>query len=247
MTELRDTVRAEILERLRCSLSRRSNLFRSAPARREIPALPSSVTDAPGDKWALARQFATKLEGLHGSATVVEEPATTVDTVWRLVGQFKAGGDAVLAWDAQELPLAGLAPRLEADGTPLFVPDDMHQEACRRRAGHLAVGITGVEAAFASTGSIVLAPGRGKSRAAALLPLHHIVLIPLSRLYPTIESWVGSLRREDRLDGLLRESGQLAFVTGPSKSADIELNLTLGVHGPKGVHAVLFDDAGQTA
>jgi L-lactate dehydrogenase complex protein LldG len=118
----------------------------------------------------------------------------------------------------------------------------MHEEECRRSAAHLSVGITGVEAAFAGTGSIALLPGKGRSRAAALLTLYHIAVIPFSCIYPSIEAWMEVARKAGNLDDRVRRGSQLAFVTGPSKSADIELNLTLGVHGPKMVHAVIFDD-----
>ena len=101
---------------------------------------------------------------------------------------------------------------------------------------------TGVEAAFANTGSVVLTPAPGRSRIASLLPLHHLILVPLSKIYPTFEDWLAKLRKEGHLETFVRESGQIAFITGPSKSADIELNLTLGVHGPKVVHAIVFDD-----
>ncbi len=102
--------------------------------------------------------------------------------------------------------------------------------------------MTSADAAFASTGSIVLASGRGKSRAASLLPLRHLVLVPMSRIHPTVEAWLRTLRHDQALGSFLRVSGQIVFITGPSKSADIELNLTLGVHGPRVVHALIFDD-----
>jgi L-lactate dehydrogenase complex protein LldG len=118
----------------------------------------------------------------------------------------------------------------------------MNDEGERRQAAALSVGLTGIDAAFAGTGSMVLVPGPGKSRAASLLPLHHIALVPVSKIFPTLESWLASLRSEGSLERLFRNHAQLAFITGPSKSADIELNLTLGVHGPRDVHAIVFDD-----
>jgi L-lactate dehydrogenase complex protein LldG len=89
---------------------------------------------------------------------------------------------------------------------------------------------------------MVLVPGLGRSRAAAILPLHHIAVIPFSSVYPTLEAWMRVRRENGRLCAWMTDSSQVAVVTGPSKSADIELNLTLGVHGPKLVHALMVDD-----
>jgi L-lactate dehydrogenase complex protein LldG len=124
----------------------------------------------------------------------------------------------------------------------LFVPTELHDQQERAHAATLSVGLTGVDAAFAGTGSMVLVPSPGKSRAASLLPLHHIALVPFKKIHSTFERWLAGLRSEGKLEGLVREHAQLAFITGPSKSADIELNLTLGVHGPRDVHAIVFDD-----
>jgi len=147
-----------------------------------------------------------------------------------------------LSWAPTELPTPNLRVRLDQHGLSLFVPGDLHDADERAHASTLSVGLTGVGAAFAGTGSMALIHGPGKSRAASLLPLHHIALVPFSKLHATFESWLATLRSAGTLDEVLRAHAQVAFVTGPSKSADIELNLTLGVHGPRDVHAIVFDD-----
>jgi L-lactate dehydrogenase complex protein LldG len=218
--------------------------------RDELPAIPTAVTNAQGDPKALAKLFGARLEQVQGSCEVVARAADVAAHVVRRIEAWRrsANGrpaefDNVVSWNPDEIPVPGLEPQLREAGLSLVIPDDLHNSACRDRAVAADIGITGVDAAFASTGSVMLASGFGKSRAASLLPLHHLLVVPTSRLFATFESWLAHERQEGRLDDLLRHAGQVVFVTGPSKSADIELQLTLGVHGPGTVHAVLFDDA----
>lgn len=96
----------------------------------------------------------------------------------------------------------------------------------------LDVGVTSAVAGVALTGSVVLDASRTGGRALAVLPPVHLVVLPSDRLVATpgdvLRSWSG------------REMpSNLAFVTGPSRSADIELQITLGVHGPKEVWVLL--------
>ena len=128
-------------------------------------------------------------------------------------------------------------------GLELVAPSALHTADERNAVRFIRYGLTGVTAAFAATGSMMMAAGSETNRAASLLPLRHIALIPFSRLYPTIEAWLAEVRQAGTLTDLLRDNANLSMITGPSKSADIEMNLTLGVHGPMYVHAILFDDA----
>ncbi|MGD8700732.1 MAG: lactate utilization protein, partial [Gemmatimonadales bacterium] len=128
-------------------------------------------------------------------------------------------------------------------GITLVVPGSLNDGDIRHRAAGIEIGLTGIDAAFASTGSLAFGSSAGKNRVASLLPIQHIALVPFSRIHPTFESWLRELSSTGQLGDLVRRSRQLIFVTGPSKSADIELNLTLGVHGPRIVHAILFDDS----
>ena len=244
MSSGRTLARKEILARLHRVLEEPSGLFRG-PGDVRKPVVAMTVTHAEGDRHALARLFAAKLAALGGSCEITKQPSEVPERVLEKIRAWKSNGvdvGEILSWASGELSIPDIEERLERAGLSLFVPDDLHDGHVRSRASSAVVGLTSADAAFAATGSVVLMSASGKSRAASLLPLHHLVLVPTSRLYPTIEAWLQELRQGDRLGELLRANAQIAFVTGPSKSADIELNLTLGVHGPRVVHAIIFDD-----
>ncbi len=246
ISNARDT----ILAKLRSSIANTDFLFRNQHHRTESSSIPSAVTSADGSGPDLARIFGENLQAVLGTYEFAENPS---EVPKRIVAQIerwrcdtdRAGESAgeILSWVPEELPLPDVEASLHNLGISLLVPTNMHVQNEREHAGTLSVGLTGVDAAFAGTGSMVLLPGLGKSRVASLLPLHHIALVPVSKIYPTLESWLASLRSNGTLEALFSDHAQLAFITGPSKSADIELNLTLGVHGPRDVHAIIFDDA----
>jgi L-lactate dehydrogenase complex protein LldG len=235
--------RDEILARLRRALSGPRPIFRERSDSSAPPGTPTAVTQADGDLRSLAKQFGAKLEEVSGSYEILEDAEEAFQRLVQLVKEWRAEDDEeVLSWASRALPIENLGGLLEESGISLFIPEDLHDESTRARAARANVGLTSADAAFASTGSIVLASGRGKSRAASLLPLRHLVLVPMSRIHTTVEAWLRTLRHDQALSSFLRVSGQIVFITGPSKSADIELNLTLGVHGPRVVHALIFDD-----
>jgi L-lactate dehydrogenase complex protein LldG len=106
-------------------------------------------------------------------------------------------------------------------------------EPGRRAAAVADLGVTGAVAAVASTGSVLLAAGRDAPRTSGLLPRAHIVLLPEERLVPGFEEIF------ERMSGLAAGSSQLVFVTGPSRTSDIEMTLVRGVHGPEDVTVVV--------
>lgn len=234
------------MERLQRTLGEPQPLFRGGAGEPARPRALSAVTHARGDMYELASLFGTKLEEVSGSYEIVEGAATVIERIARVIDECASddtGSKEILSWSPSEIPVPGLEEGLRKLKITLLIPGDLHDEASRAEAAVPEVGLTGVDAAFASTGSVVLASGPGKSRAASLLPLHHIVVVPMSRIFPTFEAWLASRRRGGSVGAFLSESGQVFFITGPSKSADIELNLTLGVHGPRTVHAVVMDDS----
>jgi L-lactate dehydrogenase complex protein LldG len=95
------------------------------------------------------------------------------------------------------------------------------------------LGISGADAALAETGTIVLQSGAGRSRLATLLPPVHLALVPRERLQPDLFTWTAA--RAGKFPA------GVTLVSGPSKTADIEQTLAIGVHGPKRFIVVLYE------
>jgi L-lactate dehydrogenase complex protein LldG len=103
------------------------------------------------------------------------------------------------------------------------------------------LGVTGVDLAVAETGSLVLLSGSGRPRSTSLLPPYHVAVFDRSVLVESLaqvgvflEAWHDGVP-----DGW--RGGVINLITGPSRTADIELTLTRGVHGPKEVHAIFVE------
>jgi L-lactate dehydrogenase complex protein LldG len=248
--------REEILEKLRATLERPDLRF---PARNPEPltaATRMTVTQAAGDQDALARRFGEELEKLYGTFEILDTPTEArLALINRLLSWMQedeqnrkgvvVGAEQarhVLTWSPGALPIPGLESALTDLELHPVAPTDLSDPAVRDSVRHIRYGVTGVIAAFAATGSMLVASGSATARAASLLPLRHIGLIPYSRLYRTMEEWLIERRQAGELELFFRSRANVSMITGPSKSADIEMNLTLGVHGPKFVHAILFND-----
>jgi L-lactate dehydrogenase complex protein LldG len=215
-----------------------------------------AVTSAEGDQYALAVRFGAELARLYGTYEVLD---SAVEARLALVNRLREWADEevaarkgpaldtrqermVLAWAPDRLPVSGLVETLDDLGWQLIIPTSLATPESRDAIRFIRFGLTGVDAAFAATGSMLVAAAPGQSRVASLLPLRHIALIPFSRLYRNVEEWLAARREAGDLVANLRNRAAWHMITGPSKSADIEMNLTLGVHGPKFVHAILFAD-----
>jgi len=94
-------------------------------------------------------------------------------------------------------------------------------------------GITTAQAAIAETGTLVLDSAHERHRLVSLVPPVHIAIIDASQIYETLGEALNSLRREKEL------SPAVTFITGPSRTADIELTLTIGVHGPQELYVII--------
>lgn len=114
-----------------------------------------------------------------------------------------------------------------------------HWESATPYDSDVSVGITGADAGLAATGSLVLKTGAGKSRLASLLPERHIAILSKSNILPDIESWL--IQERDQGIEKFRGLASVMIVTGPSRTADIEMRLVMGMHGPRSLDIILID------
>jgi L-lactate dehydrogenase complex protein LldG len=103
------------------------------------------------------------------------------------------------------------------------------------------LGVTGVDLAIAETGTLVLVSGAGRPRSASLLPACHAAVFDREVLVESLAQAGLALEAGHDGAGPAWRGASINFITGPSRTADIELTLTRGVHGPKEVHAIFVE------
>lgn len=109
-------------------------------------------------------------------------------------------------------------------------------DVTRELAARAVVGISQLDWAIANTGSIAQDATRVDRRLVSTLPTTHIALVASDRLVPDLASYLAVQNPTD--------ANYLALITGPSRTADIERVLTIGVHGPERLVIVMVDEWG---
>jgi len=160
------------------------------------------------------------------------------EVVERFVQELTALGGKVERVSADELA-ARLQAFLAETGATQALTDDtvaplLGKAAVRRPDPGIPVGVTGALCAIAETGSLVLVSGAGETLTASLLPPVHAVVLRTGQIVPTVAE---ALARPE-----VRRAAAGVIVTGPSRTADIEMALTIGVHGPGKLTVFLVDE-----
>jgi L-lactate dehydrogenase complex protein LldG len=120
---------------------------------------------------------------------------------------------------------------------PEAASDEPERRRLRETIAATPLGLTGVDLALAETGTLILRAGPGKPRSTSLLPACHVAVFDRAALVESLAQ-VGVFLEAWHAD---EETRGINFITGPSRTADIELTLTRGVHGPKEVHAIFVE------
>jgi len=121
----------------------------------------------------------------------------------------------------------------------LHLPSNERRKALRENNWEAActvqIGISGADYALADTGTLVLFSGSSGGRWISLTPNVHICLLPMERILPSLDDLFPLLAQKENGAAL---GSAITFITGPSRTADIELTLVMGAHGPKELHVI---------
>ena len=207
-----------ILGRIRERLGR--NAGNAAPARAGIDAALAAQTPGPRPPPAadLIAAFRSRSEALSSTVDEVATPAEVPRAIASYLAAHQLGSQAVCAPSLAHLDWSGAGIATEA----------------RAAIDHDLVGITGCFRAIAETGTLMLCTSPTTPATVSLLPETHIAVVPAPTIVASMEEAWAAARAE---------FGQLPravnFVSGPSRTGDIEQTIVLGAHGPYRVHIVI--------
>jgi L-lactate dehydrogenase complex protein LldG len=241
------TTKAEFLARIREKVKRAPGRFQASSARRpQHPAAEAeTIRRELAERWPETLEaFRREFEGVAGVFHRVVSIDMVPAVVFRIAHERQA--HEIVTWHSAALG-ADLAPALGARGLDVQQmpgPEPVgpaERERLRAAAARADLGLTGVDLAVAETGTLVLVSGSGRPRSTSLLPPCHIAVFDRTALVESLRQ-VGVFLEAWHGDGRAPSGGaSINFITGPSRTADIELTLTRGVHGPKEVHAIFVD------
>ncbi len=227
--------REQIVATLRTSLAS-SRQWLANEAAKAAHAPPPYVLPPAAD---LVEQCVTELSKLEVRPYHAADDEAALETVAQLLAERNA--TQIIAWDLEQIPLPGLSTLL-AQQHVTILDSAVHGAVRKERLQTLEaapVCISGVAYAIAESGSLVLHHGPGRPRLASLLAPAHIAIVRVEQLVRGLGEAL-SLLRQQHGEALFAETSNLTFITGPSRTADIELTLSLGIHGPPELHVVLI-------
>jgi L-lactate dehydrogenase complex protein LldF len=210
--------------------SRWSSQRHAAPVSQPAQKLDSGKNAAQGSRFSemekpdvgvdlsLCQRFAIELESLGGQV-IFCQPENLVSTVLSFLKE--RGITTLLSWEAgsDSLPNSLIEALQEARIKVTHTPD-----------AHVQAGLTGAAAAVAETGSVLVHSGLGMPLTASLLPEIHLVVLREEQISAEVAEVLANISKNTP------RPAALALISGPSRTADIEMTLTIGVHGPREIH-----------
>ena len=190
------------------------------------------VSSSATHRAELVSQFADELERVNGNFIGLIAAAEISRKIRALVSDLRPRRVAV--GQAIALNLAPLLKALVDSGIEVVTTgktSNIGRSALRERIAGCDLAVVEAQYAIAATGTLVVVASPGQPGSFTLLPPANILLVDAARVLPDISKVVKALGPAPITQH------RVAFITGPSRTADIEKRIVLGVHGPKGLYA----------
>jgi L-lactate dehydrogenase complex protein LldG len=199
------------------------------------------------ERQALLDGFILAGRSVNLSVLVESSVAAAGAAVARLAAEKSPewGDDkSVVAWRHPLVEGLGLPSRLASMGIPFHIdetrqPAEAPQPSIRHLAETAMIGVTSADYAVAETATLTMKTRPGQPRCISLLPSIHVAVIRLDQLLADFNELYTRLKWDpgERAEGLTHS---MTFITGPSKTADIEATLVHGAHGPREVVVIVL-------
>ncbi|MBI4482421.1 MAG: lactate utilization protein [Acidobacteria bacterium] len=177
-------------------------------------------------------QFVAEVRRVAGSSYRAHSSDEALSVLEAIIGEVRPR--SVILGRGDLLESLGFSYWIRDRGITLLTADSAG-ENWKENAAQADLGITEADWGFSDTGTLVLEARPGQERATSLLPPVHLAVLSASRLLTGISPYLSDLARRPELPSCI------TWITGPSRTADIELTLTVGVHGPGQLHVILLD------
>jgi L-lactate dehydrogenase complex protein LldG len=198
---------------------------------------------------ALVARLQDELRAVGGQVVRVASVAEATAYVTQLAREYEA--TLVVRWEDALLELLEVDAALQAQGVDVSMASPPLEDAAalanqrqnlRELLARADIGLSGADYAIAETGTLALSALPGQMRGVSLLPPVHVAVVRPSQIVASMADCLAMLQDEGREDLQERLTSCVSFITGPSRTGDIELSLTVGVHGPGELHLVILDD-----
>lgn len=208
---------------------------RALEVRERVAAQLPELTDRMAETAGLRGWNVARCQG-------VEDSLDYVISLIRRLGVSSVARSEQAVFDT--VPVDAAVGRAGAICWPAVYDREDSRAEVRKRLLESGMGITGADYAIAETGSVIVLPRKGLSRLVSVVPPVHVAIVRPADIVGTLDDLFTLRRLEYHRNG---EHGSpdmgsyLNFITGPSRTADIEQTIVVGVHGPREVHMILLD------
>ena len=199
-------------------------------------------------RLALLEKMTASAKTLNMPIAISETEADITAAIVKIAAEKDAEwGDekSIVAWNHALVNRLGLAAAMESRGIGVYVPQTPStrtgEETFRRQSETALIGVTSADFCLAETATLTMKTRSGQPLHVSLLPSVHIAVIRLEQILENLRELYALLKWDplQQAEGLTHT---MTFITGPSKTADIEATLVHGAHGPRELFVFVLID-----